>query len=153
MTQPDVVKPSLTPAKRAGDIEYFPAGQKTYLAPLPLPTGAQPYCPYISDHNDVYLDFGGGMPNVFSYQVNLGGPFAYACLVAFGLPLIGGGIGVALGLSGEVILNSIKGMFFAAWRPAIYAWLAASTIIIRYHVILIAEHQIICTKCQNHIML
>ena len=121
------VKPAPTPAKRAGDIEYFPAGHKTYLAPLPLPTGAQPYCPYISDHNDIYLDFGGGIPNVFSYQVNLGGPFAYACLVAFGLPLIGGGIGVALGLSGEVILNSIKGMFFAAWRPAIYGWLAAST--------------------------
>ena len=64
--------PTPTPP-RAGDIEPFLTGRKTYLAPLPLPTDAHPYCPYISDINDVYLDFGGGNPNVFSYQLWLGG--------------------------------------------------------------------------------
>jgi len=67
------------PQKKAGDIELCLTGRKTYLAPLPLPTEAEPCCPYISDYNDIYLDFGGGEPNVFSYQVNLGGPFSCAC--------------------------------------------------------------------------
>ena len=34
--------------KRGGDVEYFPSGRQTYLAPLPLPTSVQPFCPYIS---------------------------------------------------------------------------------------------------------
>ena len=34
--------------RRAGDVEPFLTGRKTYLAPLPLPTDAHPYCPYIS---------------------------------------------------------------------------------------------------------
>ena len=50
---------------RAGDIKKILTGTETYLAPLPLPTGAQPYCPSISDFNDVYLDFGGGSPTFF----------------------------------------------------------------------------------------
>lgn len=47
------------PQKKAGDIELCLAGRKTYLVPLPLPTAAEPCCPYISDYNDTYLDFGG----------------------------------------------------------------------------------------------
>ena len=70
--------------KRAGDVEYFPSGRQTYLAPLPLPTNEHPFCPYISGYNDTFLDFGGGEPNVFSYQIWLGGPFTCSCLVAFG---------------------------------------------------------------------
>ena len=31
--------------KRAGDVEYFPSGRQTYLAPLPLPTSEHPFCP------------------------------------------------------------------------------------------------------------
>ena len=54
--------------RRAGDIEPFLTGRKTYLAPLPLPTDAHPYCPYISDINDVYLDFGGMRPAKSSTQ-------------------------------------------------------------------------------------
>jgi len=69
---------------RAGDVEPFPSGHTTYLAPLPLPTEASPYSPYVSDLNDTYLDFGGGMPQVFSWQVALGGPFSGAVLVLFG---------------------------------------------------------------------
>ncbi|MEB0208906.1 hypothetical protein QN356_25920, partial [Pseudomonas sp. CCC3.1] len=53
--------------KKAGDLELFPGGRQTYLAPLPLPTEAEPCCPYISDYNDICLDFGGGRPNVYSY--------------------------------------------------------------------------------------
>jgi hypothetical protein len=79
--------PTPTPP-RAGDIEPFLTGRKTYLAPLPLPTDAHPYCPYISDINDVYLDFGGGNPNVFSYQLWLGGPFTCACIMAIGFPVL-----------------------------------------------------------------
>ena len=79
--------PTPTPP-RAGDIETFLTGRTTYLAPLPLPTDAHPYCPYISDINDVYLDFGGGNPNVFSYQLWLGGPFTCACIMAIGFPVL-----------------------------------------------------------------
>ena len=121
------VKPAPTPAKRAGDIEYFPAGQKTYLAPLPLPTGAQPYCPYISDYNDIYLDFGGGMPNVFSYQANLGIPFMCACLIGVGAPLLLG-LGFALMGSGiEKIWEGMTGAFLAGRWIAFNTWLAGST--------------------------
>ncbi|MQT92734.1 hypothetical protein [Pseudomonas helleri] len=67
--------------KVAGDLEQFSGGQQTYLAPLPLPTAAEPYCPYIGDYNDIYLDFGGGEPNVYSYQIWLGGPFSSSCLM------------------------------------------------------------------------
>ena len=58
-------KPYTPTTHRAGDIKKMLTGTETYLAPLPLPTDAQPYCPYISDFNDVYLDFGGGSPTFF----------------------------------------------------------------------------------------
>ena len=56
---------AIKPLYRAGDIKKILTGTETYLAPLPLPTDAQPYCPSISDFNDVYLDFGGGSPTFF----------------------------------------------------------------------------------------
>ena len=114
--------------KQAGDIEYFPSGRLTYLAPLPLPTEAEPYCPYISRYNDIYLDFGGGEPNVFSYQVSLGGPFSCACLVAFGIPLLMGFLGLTLSLSVEDIVDSIAGVFAVAWKYALLGWLFGSSI-------------------------
>ena len=75
-------------AKRAGDVEFFPFGRQTYLAPLPLPTSEHPFCPYISAYNDTFMDFGGGGPKVFTYQFNLGVPFTFVWLVAFGFPLL-----------------------------------------------------------------
>ncbi|MGQ8920248.1 hypothetical protein ACUUYP_22885, partial [Pseudomonas lundensis] len=114
--------PTPTPP-RAGDIEPFLTGRKTYLAPLPLPTDAHPYCPYISDINDVYLDFGGGNPNVFSYQTWLGAPFTFACIVAFGFPMISGFVVALLGDSPELAREFTEDVFFACWPIAIMMWL------------------------------
>ena len=116
------------PQKKAGDIELCLTGRKTYLAPLPLPTEAEPCCPYISDYNDIYLDFGGGEPNVFSYQVNLGGPFSCACLVAIGFPLLGGFIALTLGYGTDESWEAVRGIFLVAWGIAIKMWLATSAV-------------------------
>ena len=113
-------EPILGTLKYAGDIEYFPSGRLTYLAPLPLPTETVPYCSYISGYNDNYLDFGGGEPNVFSYQVNLGGPFSCACLVAFVIPLLGGALGLSLGYSREESWEAVIGIFLVAWKIAVW---------------------------------
>ena len=123
MTKPLHVQPrepAASSSKHSGDVEYFPSGRLTYLAPLPLPTGAQPYCPYISGYNDTYFDFGGGEPNVFSYQFSLGLPFSCACLIAFGFPLLIGFFGLTMGISIDDILDSIKGVFAEAWRLALW---------------------------------
>ena len=114
--------------KRAGDVEYFPSGRQTYLAPMPLPTSEHPFCPYISGYNETFLDFGGGEPNVFSYQIWLGGPFSCSCLTAFGFPLLAGFIFAILGSSAESIYYVIIDMFFATWRSAVGMWLLSSAI-------------------------
>ena len=108
--------------KRAGDVEYFPSGRQTYLAPLPLPTEAHPFCPYISDYNDTFMDFGGGEPKVFSYQFNFGVPFTFSCLVAFGVPLLGGILMLMLGDTLQDGWESVKGIFLVSWRYAFIAW-------------------------------
>ena len=113
-------QPVEEPPKKAGDIELCVGGRQTYLAPLPLPTEADPCCPYISDYNDIYLDFGGGEPNVFSYQVNLGGPFSCACLVSFVFPLLTGLLAASLGLGSEDILDSIQGTFAVFWKWGLF---------------------------------
>ena len=117
--------PTPTPP-RAGDIEPFLTGRKTYLAPLPLPTDAHPYCPYISDINDVYLDFGGGNPSVFSYQLWLGAPFTYSCFVAFGFPMISGFLAVLNDFSPDLIREVIEDVFYFSWPIAIMMWLFTS---------------------------
>ena len=114
--------------KRAGDVEYFPSGRQTYLAPLPLPTSEHPCCPYISGYNDTFLDFGGGQPNVFSYQLWLGGPFTCSCIAAFGFPLLAGFIIAVLGSDAEEVYYAIIDCFFATWRYAFVMWLLGSFI-------------------------
>ena len=114
------------PQKKAGDIEFCLAGRRTYLAPLPLPTEADPCCPYISDYNDIFLDFGGGKPNVYSYQIWLGGPFSCACLSAFGFPLLLWLIGLALGYSSVESLEFSLEYFVFAWKFSVFMWLAGS---------------------------
>ena len=121
-------QPVETSPKKSGDIELCLAGRQTYLAPLPLPTAADPCCPYISDHNDIYLDFGGGEPNVFSYQINLGGPFTFLCLIAFGIPLIAGLGFVFLGSGFEDAWYAVIDSFFAALPIAISGWLGSSAL-------------------------
>ena len=119
---------AIKPLYRAGDIKKMLTGTETYLAPLPLPTDAQPYCPSISDFNDVYLDFGGGKPNVFSYQLNLGGPFTFSCLLAFGSPVVGGFLGLVLDYPREDVADAVKGIFLAAWPLALAMWFFSTAI-------------------------
>ena len=114
--------------KRAGDAEYFPSGRQTYLAPLPLPTSEQPFCPYISGYNSAFLDFGGGQPNVFSYQLWLGGPFTCSCLVAFGGPFLGGFIGLMLDSNFEKSWQFMVEIFFELFASALGMWLLSSAI-------------------------
>ena len=92
-----VSAPQLQQPRKAGDIEPFPSGKMTYLAPLPLPTPMPPYGPHIGELNDVYMDFGLGSPQVFSWQVILGGPLSGALMIAFLCPAFIGCIGLIFG--------------------------------------------------------
>ena len=123
-------KPRFTSApkslRRAGDIEPFLTGRTTYLAPLPLPTDAHPYCPYISDINDVYLDFGGGKPNVFTYQMNLGIPFVCALLIGLGGPLLSIFLGLFDGYNPKESWVFAVDLFWFSREYAFYIWLSGS---------------------------
>ncbi|WP_181116977.1 hypothetical protein [Pseudomonas viridiflava] len=103
-----------TTLHRAGDVERFPSGQTIYLAPLPLPTDALPHSPHVSDLNDVYLDFGGRRPQVFSWQVTLGGPFTAALFMLLGGPIIIALLGVSFGYGGSDVNDAMQGVFTAA---------------------------------------
>ncbi len=86
--RPDILRPH-----RAGDIESFPGGKVIYISPTPLPTGAAPldFNQAIGEVSDAYLDFGGSLPTPFTWQFTLGIPFIGFLMLAFLLPLIGGG--------------------------------------------------------------
>ena len=116
-----------TVVQRAGDVEYFLSGRQTFLAPSPLPTGEHPLCPYISGYNDTFMDFGGGEPKVFTYQFNLGVPFTFSCLVAFGVPLLGGLLMLMLGDTFQDGWESSKGIFLVSGHYAFIAWFFFST--------------------------
>ena len=103
--------PKLKQPRKAGDIEPFPSGKITYLAPLPLPTPMPPYGPHIGELNDVYMDFGLGSPQVFSWQVILGGPLSVAFSAAFLLPLIGGFMFFLFGQGWDDVSHAIEGLF------------------------------------------
>jgi len=119
--------PSIDPAamkeNRAGDVEPFPSGYTTYLAPLPLPTEASPYSPYVSDLNDTYLDFGGGKPQVFSWQMTLGIPFTTAFFMLLGGPIVIALFGASFGYGWDDIWDAMQGVFLAACEPAFWAYL------------------------------
>ena len=104
---------------KAGDVEPFPSGKITYLAPLPLPTTLPPLGPHIGELNEVYMDFGLGSPQIFSWQVILGGPFSVAFSVAFLFPLVGGFLGFVLGYSWEDTSDSIEGIFHESYGLAL----------------------------------
>ena len=97
--------------RKAGDIEPFPSGKITYLAPLPLPTPMPPSGPHIGELNEVYMDFGLGSPEVFSWQVVLGGPFTLSFMIAFLFPLFTGFLGIVFGYASAEIWDSMKGIF------------------------------------------
>ncbi|VVO56699.1 hypothetical protein [Pseudomonas fluorescens] len=121
---PLTIRPLQQPRK-AGDIEAFPSGKITYLAPLPLPTSMPAYGRHIGELNDVYMDFGLGTLEVFSWQVILGGPFSGTLMIAFLYPLMGGFIGLLLGDSWEFIKEVIEGIFFAIYKLAFSTGLIA----------------------------
>ncbi|UDI91066.1 hypothetical protein [Pseudomonas sp. IAC-BECa141] len=118
--EPGVIPQVETPRK-AGEVEPIPGGKVTYLAPLPLPTPMPPYGPHIGSLNDAYMDFGLGSPQVFSWQVILGGPFSVACMIAFLFPLIGGFLFFLFGMGWEDITHAINGIFHEAYGKAFLA--------------------------------
>ena len=113
---------------RAGDIKKILTGTETYLAPLPLPTGAQPYCPSISDFNDVCLDFGGGKPNVFSYQLWLGGPLTCSFIMTIAFPLLFFFLGVFEGYSAVESWKFSVDFFWAVSGHALLMWFFSTAI-------------------------
>ncbi|MBK5510523.1 hypothetical protein [Pseudomonas sp. TH15] len=112
----------------AGDVEQFPSGNTTYLAPLPLPTEALPHSPYVSELNETYLDFGGGKPQVFSWQMTLGGPFTAAFLMILGIPLIVGLIAASSGFALTEVMEFSKDLFITARKPAICMFIGGLTV-------------------------
>lgn len=116
----ELIEPAATTNHRAGDVEQFSTGTTTYLAPLPLPTDASPHSPYISELNDAYLDFGGGKPQLFSWQLTLGAPFTAALLIALGIPLVSGLILASSGYRLAEVLEFSSDLYFAARESAIW---------------------------------
>ncbi|TBU73827.1 hypothetical protein DNK06_20480 [Pseudomonas daroniae] len=113
----------------------FPGGLVSYLAPLPLPTGqpAQDYAHAVGEVNDTYLDFGVGLPNVFAWQFQLGGPFTIwimsvvlsPLLMLVGTPLLGGGLTVAIELAVGIFELGItigSGAAFLGFLLLLSAW-------------------------------
>jgi len=111
--------------KKAGDVEPFPSGRVTYLAPLPLPTQSPTHCPYVGELNDVYLDFGLGSPKVFSWQYTFGIPFNAFILFTIFIPLGCGLIGLMVGYSAHqawtFILGIRNGFFGLATGVSLFA--------------------------------
>jgi hypothetical protein len=105
----------------AGDIEPFPSGKITYLAPLPLPTQMPPYGPHICELNDGYMEFGLGSPQVFSWQVVLGGPWSGTFMAACLFPLIGGFIFFLFGMGWDDVSHAIVGLFHEAYGVSLMA--------------------------------
>jgi hypothetical protein len=100
--------------KKAGDIEPFPSGKITYLAPLPLPTSMPPYGPHVGAFNDGYMDFGLGSLEVFPWQLILGATTAGTFMVLVLIPLFTGLLGILFGYGNEAIWESMVGVFEVA---------------------------------------
>ena len=105
---PDLPQPELSQPHRAGDIQAIPGGRITYLAPLPLSTGQPPLdmSKAVSELNDTWLDFGGGWPNVFGWQMITAGCLGFVLLCLIGFPL------VSLALLPLDMAKSVYGGFF-----------------------------------------
>lgn len=106
--------PNLEQSRKAGDVEPFPSGKITYLAPLPLPTPLPPHGPHIGELNEVYMDFGLGSPQIFSWQVILGGPLTMAFIFIFLFPLFSFLFGLVLGYEWLYSWEFAVDVFFAA---------------------------------------
>ena len=106
--------PPIHHAPYAGMVERFPTGQVVYLAPLPLPTDlpAQDYGHAVGEVNETYLDFGVGLPAVFTWQMGLGAPFNFFCMCSFIFPGVILLLGLLLNDSLERIIQVQQAMFF-----------------------------------------
>jgi hypothetical protein len=80
--------------------------------------------------NDVYMDFGLGSPQVFSWQVVLGGPFSVAFSIAFLFPLFTGFLGVIFGYGWEDIWDSVTGIFDEGYGYALVTGFSALAILL-----------------------
>jgi len=107
--------PRLEQQRKAGDVEPSPGGRITYLAPLPLPTPLPPYGPHIGELNGVHMDFGLGLPQVFSWQVILGGPFSVAFMITFLIPPAIGCMGLMFGYDFAYVWEFVIDLFFATY--------------------------------------
>ena len=76
----------------------------------------------------MYLDFGGGKPKVFSYQLWLGGPFTCACIMAIGFPVLFFFLAALEGANAIESWEFAAGFFWAVLEHAIYMWLFGTTI-------------------------
>ncbi|MGY1893065.1 hypothetical protein [Pseudomonas sp. SDT291_1_S447] len=97
MLDKPIVTSQIDQPRKAGDTEPFPSGKITYLAPLPLPTPMPPYGPHIGELNGEYMDFGLGSPQIFSWQVILGGPLTMTFIWSVLLPIFSFCFGLVLG--------------------------------------------------------
>ena len=127
----------LEQSRKAGEIEPFPSGRITYLAPLPLPTPLPPHGPHIGELNDVYMDFGLGSPQVFSWQVILGLPFSGTFMVVFLIPLFVGFMFFVFGMGWDDVSHAIEGVFNVAYGIALITGFSALAILfctwLHYH--------------------
>ncbi|MDY6842070.1 MAG: hypothetical protein SV429_11355 [Pseudomonadota bacterium] len=89
MSQSKPLRPSRQ-RHQAGEVESFPTGRLTYLAPKPLPTGALPvdYGRVVGTVTEHYLDLGVGKSFAFAWQMVLGGPFFLFLLFAVVFPCV-----------------------------------------------------------------
>ncbi|MDB1114064.1 hypothetical protein PL026_33785, partial [Pseudomonas extremaustralis] len=82
----------------------------------------------MSDLNDTYLDFGGGNPQVFSWQMILGGPFTAAILMILGIPLIAGLITAASGFGLAEVVEFSKDLSITAREPVTWMYLCVMAV-------------------------
>ncbi|MHC8375013.1 hypothetical protein ACYZT3_02780 [Pseudomonas sp. MDT1-16] len=122
--------PHLDQPRNAGDVEPFPSGRITYLAPLPLPTPMPPHGPHIGELNEVYMDFGLGSPQVFSWQLILGGPFSGAFMIAFLIPPAIGCVGLMFGYDFAYTWEFVIDLFFAIYGYALVTGFSALAILL-----------------------
>jgi hypothetical protein len=120
--------PDLEQSRKAGDVEPFPTGRITYLAPLPLPTSMPAHGPHIGELNEVYMDFGLGWPQIFSWQVILGGPFSGTFTIMFLFPLIAGFLFFLFGMGWDDITDAIQGVFLVSYGNAALTGIASLVI-------------------------
>ncbi|MFD2883550.1 hypothetical protein ACFS4T_15480 [Pseudomonas lini] len=123
--------PHLEQCRKAGDVEPFPSGQITYLAPLPLPTVMPAHGPHIGDLNEVYMDFGLGSPQVFF----MAGHFRITvqwCFLdrIFLISLFIGFMFFVFGMGWDDVSHAIKGVFNEAYGIALITGFSAFAILL-----------------------